>query len=142
MSWDNEKALSFIKGYEKRPILWQKSDNFYHNVIKKEAAWREIGEICDEDIAVLKTKLRVSAAQDVEKEIIFCKARGQVKRLGIRARETGQFCPPAHNVDGGRPRNQQRAVQEEAILEAVENDPTSSYRSIALEVGTSKNTDC
>ncbi|XP_066258020.1 uncharacterized protein [Euwallacea similis] len=57
MSWDNEKTLSFIKEYEKRPILWQKSDKFYYNVIKKEDAWREISEICDEDIAVLKKKI-------------------------------------------------------------------------------------
>ncbi|CAG9822211.1 unnamed protein product [Phaedon cochleariae] len=57
MSWDNEKTLSFIKEYERRPILWRKNDKLYYNIVKKEDAWREIASIFEEDIAVLKKKI-------------------------------------------------------------------------------------
>ncbi|CAH1957500.1 unnamed protein product [Acanthoscelides obtectus] len=57
MSWDTEKTISFIKEYEKRPILWKKNDKHYYNIIRKEDAWREIGEICNESVDVLKKEI-------------------------------------------------------------------------------------
>ncbi|KAF5285486.1 hypothetical protein FQR65_LT13231 [Abscondita terminalis] len=57
MSWDNIKTLSFIKEYEKRTVLWKRSDKFYYNLYKKDEAWREISEIFDEHVAVLKRKI-------------------------------------------------------------------------------------
>ncbi|XP_017885680.1 uncharacterized protein LOC108628351 [Ceratina calcarata] len=57
MTWENKQTLKFIKEYEKRPILWQKSDKNYYNVVKKENAWRELSAIFDKDIAVLKKKI-------------------------------------------------------------------------------------
>ncbi|XP_050312310.1 uncharacterized protein LOC126747615 isoform X2 [Anthonomus grandis grandis] len=57
MMWDNDRTLCFIKEFEKRPVLWRKTDKSYFNTEQKDQAWREIGEIFDEKVGVLKKKI-------------------------------------------------------------------------------------
>lgn len=56
MSWITEKVLEFIKEIENREILWKKDHKNYHNMVKKEDAWREISNIFDMSITELKKK--------------------------------------------------------------------------------------
>ncbi len=67
MSWDKEKCLKLIKQFEINEILWKKNDKDYHNIIKKEDAWRKIGEVMGEDSGTCKKKWRVFAAPGDER---------------------------------------------------------------------------
>lgn len=60
-----------------------------------------------------------------------------IRRLDQRVRETGNVIPNA-GPDRGRPRNVLRPLIEEEILEILEQQPTSSTRSIAQQVGVSQ----
>uniref|UniRef100_A0A0A9Z7N9 Monopolar spindle protein 2 n=1 Tax=Lygus hesperus TaxID=30085 RepID=A0A0A9Z7N9_LYGHE len=57
MSWDNDRVIALIKEVEKRPVLWKKDDKMYQNLFAKEDAWREIGEVLEDDVGVLKKKM-------------------------------------------------------------------------------------
>ena len=57
MAWSNEKIFDLIQLFEKKEILWKKNDKNYHNIVKKEDAWREIGEIMGEEISVIKSSI-------------------------------------------------------------------------------------
>ena len=54
---DQTETLLLIKEYESRPILWNKDHNSYHNMVKKSAAWRELGDIMRMDVLIVKKKI-------------------------------------------------------------------------------------
>lgn len=54
------------------------------------------------------------------------------RRLDIRLRETGNFMP--NRPDAGRPRSRRTIPLEEAVLEAVDENPNTSARQIARQL--------
>jgi len=55
--WSHEQALALIDEYEKRPSLWNPSDAYYYDKIKRNDLWVEIGEIMDVTADEAKSKI-------------------------------------------------------------------------------------
>ncbi len=57
MAWSKDRVLAFIKEFEKREILWKRDHKQFHNLLIKEDAWREISDVMNEEVDVLKKKM-------------------------------------------------------------------------------------
>nr|CAI5865408.1 unnamed protein product [Callosobruchus analis] len=57
MDWDNEKSLELIELYKMKPEIWQATNKFYYNKLKKQDAWSEIAKNMGTTVDIVKNKL-------------------------------------------------------------------------------------
>jgi len=57
MDWPREKSLSLIDEYEKREALWNPTNGYYYDKIKKHDLWVEIGQALDVTPTCAKKKI-------------------------------------------------------------------------------------
>lgn len=56
--WSAENVVKFAASVEEKPCLWKKSDNFYKNRFRKEAAYEELAAEMKCGVGDVKTKLK------------------------------------------------------------------------------------
>nr|CAI5853679.1 unnamed protein product [Callosobruchus analis] len=57
MDWDNEKSLELIELYKMKLEIWQATNKFYYNKLKKQDAWSEIAKNMGTTVDIVKNKL-------------------------------------------------------------------------------------
>ncbi|XP_044744649.1 uncharacterized protein LOC123306627 [Coccinella septempunctata] len=56
-TWCDSKNLQLIEEYRKRPCLWDPSDDYHKNMIRKNEAWNEIGAALECNVTDVKRKM-------------------------------------------------------------------------------------
>lgn len=82
LEWGTESCLQLIDEFEKRPVLWNRKNEFYYLQSKKNEAWHQIGE-----------KMCVEPEQAKQK---MCSLMGSFRREKSRGKKkvvtkTGQY---------------------------------------------------
>ncbi|KAK4887060.1 hypothetical protein RN001_003331 [Aquatica leii] len=55
---DQESSIRLIQLYQTYRFLWDPKDKGHHNRMKREDAWKEMSEIMQHPVAVLKAKMK------------------------------------------------------------------------------------
>lgn len=57
MEWGNDRCLRLVAAYERRPELWQSTDDNYRNKNRRQEAWKELADEVESTIDIVKAKM-------------------------------------------------------------------------------------